>query len=206
MNYDTAVFVQNIRQALSPLVFPSPAEDDSYMDLAAVSAIEEFDPQKACRQVPSPDPLVRALGLLLETMEKGPFDMTCLGINELFKKYLFLVTEENEEKCTQRFFDCIYQLFLTSLLESYPFTGLFWEYLCLTLATVSEYLIEKELIAAGQIFLKTVAIMGRYATQKYLPTCTIQHLMHNMEIWAREEGYLEFADCAKNHRFNLESL
>ncbi len=206
MYYDTAVFVQNIRQALSPLVFPSPAQADPYMDLAKVKVIEEFDPQEACRQAPSSDPLVQALGLVLETMEKGPFNMTRLGMNELFKKYLFLITEENEEECTQRFFDCFYQLFLSSLLESYPFTGLFWEYLCLTLATVSEYLIEKRLITAGQIFLKTVFVMGRCATQNCLPTCTIQHLMHNMEIWAREEGYLEFADCAKNHRFNLECL
>jgi hypothetical protein len=48
--------------------------------------------------------------------------------------------------------------------------------------------------------------MGKSAAQKGLHTSSIQHFLHNLEIRAREEGFTELADSAKNHRFNLEAF
>lgn len=199
MRYNSTLFVEELQKILSQPLSP---EDHSYLDLSAAKEVS----LDMLADVPPADPLTEAVGLILDSMNHGPFELTRLGINELLKSYLSRVSKENERSCTRSYLDCIYQLYLFALLERYPYTDLFWEYLSLCFDTVSRHLVEHKLLVSCQVFLSKVTLMGKWAAQKNLHTNLIQHFLHNMEIWAREEGYLELADSAKNHRFNLETV
>lgn len=203
MEYDTALFVWKLQEILDqPLCLDNPR----YLDLSVTKEATKELLQNAANQPPLSDPLIRVLGLILETMTKGPFELTRLGVNELLKSYLSRVQKENEAPCTRCYLDCIYQLYLYSLLEHYPYPDLFWESLSRYFDAVSRYLIENKLADSCEIFLKKVSAMGKFAALKGLPTSSLQHFLHNIEIWAREEGFPELADSARNHRFNLETF
>jgi len=203
LEYDTALYVEKLQKFLDqPLCLDNPR----YLDLSVTKEVNKEVLQNAAKQRPLSDPLIRALGLILETMTKGPFELTRLGVNELLKSYLVRVQKENETACTRCYLDCICQLYLYSLLEHYPYTDLFWECLSQYFDTVSRYLIENKLTDSCEVFLKKVSAMGKCAAQKGLHTSSVQHFLHNMEVWAREEGFPELADIARNHRFNLETF
>lgn len=204
MSFDTADFVRELKTVLAkPLCLEGNPE---YLDLSLAKSMDKESLTSSSSQLPVSDPLTKALGLILTTMEKGPFKLTCLGINELLKAYLIQVNQENEESSTRCFLDCIYEIYLYALLDTYPYTDLFWEYLSLCFDTISKYLIDRKLIIGCQVFLNKVSIMGKWAAQKGLHTSSIQYFLHNMEDWAREEGFSELADSAQNHRFNLETF
>lgn len=204
MRFDTAEYVRELKSILSEPLFLE--ESPGYLDLSGAKSLDREILTSSSAQLPDSDPLTKALGLILTTMEKGPFKLTCLGINELLKAYLIQVSQENEEACTKCFLDCIYEIYLFGLLDTYPYTDLFWEYLSLCFDTVSKYLIDRKFIVGCQVFLIKVSTMGKWAAQKGLHTSSIQHFLHNMEDWARKEGFSELADSAQNHRFNLETF
>lgn len=203
MEYDPSLFVGKLQEILDQ----SPCLDNSrYLDLTRTVETTRELLQNEAKKPPLSDPLIRVLGLILESMDNGPFEMTRLGINELLKSYLVRVNGENEAACTRCYLDCIYQLYLYSLLDSYPYTELFWESLSRCFDPVSRYLIENKLIHSCEVFLIKVSSMGKRAALKGLHTSSIQHYLHNIEIWAREEGFPDLADSARNHRFNLETF
>lgn len=204
MNVDTITFVENLQKVLSQTLCLN--ENPLYIDLSIHNEITKEMLEQYRGQLPPSDPLTQALALILATMEKGPFELTRLGINELLKSYIFVVQKENEEVCTRSYLNCIYQIYLFGLSEHYPYTDIFWENLILCFDTISRYLINQSLLKASQVFLNKVSTMGKRAAQQGLHTSSIQHSLHNMEIWAREEGFEELADSAKNHRFNLETF
>lgn len=204
MTHNTVNFVENLQEILAnPLCL---RENSSYLDLSCCKDIKEDELYEQARILPKHDPLTEAIALILETMEKGPFELTRLGINELLKSYLIQVQPDNEELCTECYLNCIYQTYLFSLLDIYPYTDLFWEHLSTCFDTISKYLIMNKLNKGCQVFLNKISIMGKLSAQKGLHTSSIQHFLHNMEIWAREEGFSDLADNAKNNRFNLEVL
>lgn len=204
MSPDPARFVAKLQSILAePLCLEG---NPRYIDLSRDNQVDDDGLHSSLAELPPSDPLIKALTVILQSMERGPFDLTRLGINELLKSYLFRVDETNQENCTHCYLNCIYQLYLFGLLENYPYTDLFWEFLSLCFDTVSKYLIEHKLDRGCQVFLNKVSTMGKWAAQKGLHTSSIQHFLHNMEIWAREEGFSELADSAKNHRFNLETF
>lgn len=204
MNYDTSLYVENLQKILSePLCIQG---NPQYLDISSSQLIEDELLREAKDQVPPSDPLIKALGLILESMEKGPFDLTRFGINELLKSYLFKVNEENQEYCTMCYLNCIYQIYLYGLMEYYPFTDLLWEYLSLCFHAMGIYLVDHKLDKGCHVFLNKVSTMGKLAAQKGLHTSSIQHFLHNLEIRANESGFPDLADNAKNHRFNLETF
>lgn len=204
MNYDTALFVENLQKILSePLCYRG---NPQYLDISSSQLIEDERLKEAKNQLPPADPLTKALGLILESMERGPFDLTRFGINELLKSFLLEVNEENQEYCTKCYLNCIYQLYLYGIMEYYPFTDLIWEYLSLCFHTIGIYLLDHQLVKGCQIFLNKVSTMGKLAAQKGLHTSSIQHFLHNLEIRANESGFADLADSAKNYRFNLETF
>ncbi|PKM90682.1 MAG: hypothetical protein CVU87_01590 [Firmicutes bacterium HGW-Firmicutes-12] len=204
MQQSTKQFLEDLKKHLvEPLCL---SKDNTYVDLATNQRIE-FDLLSVDENyLPPNDPLIQVLAIILQTMQEGPFEFTRLGVNELLKSYLRRVNTDNEQSCTLCYLECIYQLSLYGLLENYPYTNFFWDYLCKCFDTISKYLIEYSLVFACQVFLYKVSVMAKDAAQKNLHTSSIQHLLHNIEIWARAEGYYELADDAKNKRFNLETV
>lgn len=204
MKLDTCSFVKELQSVLSqPLCLEG---NPTYLDISITKEITDEDLNKSKENCPITDPLTTALSMVLDTMRWGPFQYTSLGINELLKSYLLQIQDNNQEDCTKCYMSCIYQIYLAGILKEYPYTDLFWEHLSQCFDTVSKYLIQHKLNKGCQVFLNKVSKMGKRAAQKGLHTSSIQHFLHNMEIWAREEGFIELADSAKNHRFNLETF
>jgi hypothetical protein len=202
MQQSTKQFIEELKKHLvEPLCL---SFENAYVDLATIQRIN-FDILSVDENyLPPHNSLIQVLAIILQTMQDGPFEFTRLGVNELLKSYLRKLSPENEQVCTLCYLECIYQLSLYGLLEHYPYTNLFWDYLSKCLNTISKYLIEQKSVYACQVFLYKVSLMGKDAAQKNLHTGSIQQIFHNIEIWAHSEGYYELADSAKNKRFNLE--
>lgn len=204
MEKTTSQFIQELKTLMcQPLCL---SESESYLDIAVHKKIFP-NMLLADEHYPPPNnPLIQVQAKILQTMQHGPFEYTRLGVNELLKAYLKNVSIEQEDACTRLYLECVYQLYLYSLLGSYPYTELFWDYLNLCFDSVSKFLIEYMCVEACQEFLFKVSLMGKKAAEKNFPTGTIQHSFHNIEIWARSKGFAELADKAKNYRFNLEII
>lgn len=200
----TTQFIKELKAIMTqPLCL---SKSPAYLDIAFDKNISsEMLYSDECFLPPN-DPLIQIQAVILQTMQSGPFEYTRLGINELLKSYLKCVNKENAEPCTRCYFEGLYQLYLFSLLESYPYTELFWEYFNQCFDSVGNYLIKNMLVFACEEFLHKVSLMGTKAAQKNLPTGSLQHTFHKIEIWARTNGFFELADKAKNYRFNLEII
>lgn len=204
MQKTTTQFIKELKSIMTqPLCLSKPPV---YLDIAYDKKVSSEMLYSDEYFLPPNDPLIQIQAVILQTMQSGPFEFTRLGINELLKSYLKCVNKENEEPCTRCYFEGIYQLYLFGLLESYPYTELFWEYLNQCFDSVSDFLIKHMLVYACQEFLSKVSLMGKKAAQKNLPTGSLQHSFHKIEIWARTNGFLDLADNAKNYRFNLEII
>lgn len=204
MSIDLVQIVAEIQNNLVQYTFSQ--EQEGYLDISSINKVNEQTLRGAMNKLPPPDPLINALALILTTMQGGPFDFTRLSINELLKSYLYQVTTENQEACTQKYLNCVYEIYLCMIAQGYPFQELLWEYLSQCFNTISKYLIEHRLAEGCQVFLNKVATMGKSAAGQGLHTSSIQHFLHNLEVRAREEGFMELADSARNHRFNLETF
>jgi len=203
MSLDLVQIVSEIQENLAQYTFTQ--EQEGYLDISLINRVNESTLQEAKHKLPPSDPLVNTLALILATMQGGPFDFTRLSINEFLKSYLCQINEENQEACTQKYLNCVYEIYLT-MLKGYPFQELLWEYLSQCFNTISKYLIEQRLAEGCQVFLNKVATMGKSAAGQGLHTSSIQHFLHNLEVRAREEDFVELADSARNHRFNLETF
>lgn len=204
MTSDLFGIIQEIQKILEAQ--PSFKEkQEEYLDISQITRADEEALRTAKGRLPPPDPLVHALAMILETMKNSPFALTRLGINELLKSFLYRVNAENQEACSEKYLSSVYEIFL-SMLKDYPFEELLWEYLSQCFDTISKYLIARRLAKGCQVFLDKVALMGKAAAGHGLHTSSIQHFLHNLEVKAREEGFEELADSAKNHRFNLETF
>ncbi|MDD2402159.1 MAG: hypothetical protein PHI90_10800 [Clostridia bacterium] len=202
--YDSFLFVKKLQEILSqPPCFEN---NTSYLDLGQVSSIDDTKLETTFGHIPPSDPLTKALGYILQSMRRKPFTLTKLGINELLKSYLYHINTDNQKVFTTCYLGCIEQIFLSCLSKNYPFTNLLWEYLSRCFNTVSEYLVAHKLEQGCQVFLDKVSCISKTAAQEGLHTSLIQYFLHNLEIWAREEGYIELADNAKNYRFNIETF
>lgn len=204
MSVDLVGFVAEIRSILAQYTFSE--EQGDYLEISAVTDFNGWKIPQSLDQLPPPDPLVDALALILDSMRQGPFELTRYGVNELLLSYLSQVNEENQEACTKKYLQCIYQIFLCMNSQDYPFQDLLWEYLSQCFNAISKYLLEHRLADGCQAFLTKVATMGKSAAAQGLHTSSIQHFLHNLEMRAREEGFDELADSAKNYRFNLETF
>jgi len=199
-----ADYIGEIQRILAPYTFTT--EQDGYLDISQINTVNEQTLQEAINQLPPADPLVNVLSMIRSAMLGSPFALTRFGINELLKSYLNQINKENQEACTQKYLDIVFEIYLCMIAPGYPFQELLWEYLSQCFNTISKYLIEHCLVDGCQVFLNKVATMGKSAAGHGLHTSSIQHFLHNLEIRAREEGFLELADSAKNHRFNLETF
>ena len=197
-------FVKNLQGLLkNPINF---IEDSHYLDLSITKSLcrEKLIERKDL--FPSHSPLSEAVCLIIHSMQGCNLSKTKMGINELLKVYLFNITNDNQEECTEVFLGFIYEIYLYSLKDDYPYTDLLWGYLSKCFFPIAMFLIEEGYVEGCKIFLSNVATMGKIAAQKGLHTSNIQEFLHTLELRAHELGYEELGGVAKNHRFNLETF
>lgn len=195
-------FTKEVQSILSrPLCLP---RSGKYLDLAQISDFNKICLEESAGFLPEEDPIAEVTFLIIQSMKEFHLAQTKIGINELLKAYLRIITTDHEEECTELFSDYIFEIYLYSLQKNYPYTDLLWNYLSNCFHVVSQYLLEKGYIKGCEIFLQKIATMGKTAAQKGLHTSSIQHFLHTLELRAGELGYTELAAVAKNHRFNLE--
>jgi len=186
-------------------------KESNYLDLSQNTLSQNTPIDKntlleKIKTLPEENPLAEAVFLVIQTMEQNHLTKAKIGINEIFKAYLRNIDQENQKECTEIFTDYFFEIYLYSLQKCFPYTDLFWSYLSSCFHTVSQYLVETGCIEGCEVFLQKIAAMGKTAAQKGLHTSNIQHLLHTLELRARELGYDELANTAKNHRFNLETF
>ncbi|MGI6225383.1 MAG: hypothetical protein ACOYJ1_03925 [Peptococcales bacterium] len=195
-------YTTKIQQILAqPLCLPGA---NQYLDLAQVTDFNKIPLKEKDNVLPEADPIAEATFLIIQTMQACYLALTKIGINELLKAYLRLITSENQEECTKVFSNYIFEIYLYSLKKDYPYTDLLWKYLSNCFHVISQYLLEEGYVEGCEIFLQDIASMGKLAAQKGLHTSSIQHFLHTLELRAKELNYNELAAVAKNHRFNLE--
>lgn len=151
------------------------------------------------------EPLSEAFCLIINELNKNNIDKAKMGINELLKFYLRKVKKDNQGRCTHLFMTRIKYIFLYSLLDSFPFTELLWQYMCKCIQPVGFYLLEKQLNEACLVYSDYIFIIGKAAARKGLPTDKLQHFLRMTEVKALEAGLDKLAGHVKNHRHNIES-
>lgn len=177
-----------------------------YIDLANIpNPLDKNKLLQGINQVPPANPLDEAFCYVLSALRFGYLDLVKIGTNEMLKAFLIQINEENQEPLTKVIMSKIQQLFLYSYQNAFPYNDLLWEYLSLCFDTVCFYLVEMGMERGCEIFLNTVASLGKLAAQKGLHTSSLQHFLHNLEVRAREQNLNDLAHIAKNHRFNIET-
>lgn len=179
-------------------------EEGAYFDLSITKRItkEMLFERKAIG--PEQHSVAEGVCLVIRTMQNCHLTKTKLGINELLKAYLLNLDEENQEKSTEIFLGYLYEIYLYSLQDSFPYTDLLWGYLSQCFFPIAMFLMEEGYLVGCQAFLQKVATMGKIAAQKALHTSSTQEFLHTLELRAQELGHEDLGAIAKNHRFNLE--
>ncbi|SMB80099.1 hypothetical protein SAMN00017405_0836 [Desulfonispora thiosulfatigenes DSM 11270] len=201
--YDLNKFYENLTTILSrPIDFTC---ENVYLDLATFTNYKVNLILEKINIPPLENPLIDATFLIVNSMKSCHLTQTKLGINELLKSFLLHITPDNQEKCAECYSDFLYEIFLNSLQDTYPYTDLLWTYFGDCFHTVALILVENGYIEGSDIFLKKIALMGKIAAQKGLHTSNIQHFLHTLEVRAYELKFDDLANSAKNYRFNLEN-
>lgn len=203
------IFMSTIQEFLKTLqgCFQAPLnipEENTYLDLSLTKRITAELLTQNKDLLPAQDLIAEGVCLVIETLKDCHLTKAKLGINELLKAYLLNINEENQEKVTEIFLDYLYEIYLYSLKDSFPYTDLLWGYLSQCFFPIAMFLIEEGYIEGCQVFLLKTAYMGKIAAQKGLHTSSIQEFLHTLELRAQELGYEDLGATAKNHRFNLE--
>ncbi|KUO53595.1 MAG: hypothetical protein APF76_12365 [Desulfitibacter sp. BRH_c19] len=198
-------FLEKLQRYLAQVEVSPDSEDNmktAYLDLAECYKLLEDDLSRS-EKLPF-EPLSEAFALIVNGLNRNSLDNTKIGINELLKFYLRKIQKANQEKCTHLFLIRINCVFVYSLLPSFPFTDMLWQYICKCIQPVGFYLLEKQLTEACLIFSDYIAIMGKIAAREGLPTDKLQHYLRMTETKALEIGLDQLAGHVKNHRHNLE--
>lgn len=193
-------YVRELKMHLEKVSIPE--ENDNYLDLAAVT-----NPDKNALQndylLPE-RPLSQAFELILDELNARNLDKVKLGINELLKTYIKIVSEKGQEEETHAFLTRIKLIFRYSLLPSFPYANHLWHYICLCLQNTAFILLKDNKHKACKILLDYVATMGKSAAKEGLRTDILQYFLVMFELKARDNGLEELMGEAKNHRHNLE--
>jgi len=195
------LFVEKLRYHLNSV--KAPIAENGYLDLGKSKAITE-ELLHTDNSFPY-NPLAEAYQLIVVALNERNLDKVKLGVNEILKTYLKIISDDNQETVTHEFIERIKLIFRFSLLQSFPYSNFLWLYICRSVQTVATYLLEKSYTSACKIFLEYIADMGKTAAKEGLRTDILQHFLVMFEINASEKGFEDLAGEAKNHRHNLET-
>ncbi len=205
----TSVFLEKLQRYLSQIEVSSDGDDKNtgaaYLDLAERYKLLVEDLTVSEDDTLPFEPLSEAFSLIVSELNRNNLDKGKIGINEILKFYLRKINKSNQEKCTHLFLIRIKYVFVYSLLPSFPFTDMLWQYICKCIQPVGFYLLDKQFAEACLIFSDYIANIGKIAAHEGLPTDKIQHYLRMTETKALEVGLDQLAGHVKNHRHNLES-
>ena len=194
-------FVEELRYHLN--LVKTPFVNKGYLDLSLSTTITEELLQTDDNF--SYNPLAEAYQVIVSALNQRNLDKVKLGVNEILKTYLKIISPDNQETITHEFMDRIKWIFRFSLLQSFPYSNFLWLYICRCLQSVATYLLERAYTTACKVFLEYIAEMGKTAAKEGLRTDILQHFLVMFEISASEKGLEDLAGEAKNHRHNLET-
>jgi hypothetical protein len=194
------LYLEKLRFHLNSVKIPN--ENDKYLNLGKCS---KLNTNLLMEDKVSYCPLAEANSLMYDALNQRNLDKIMLGINEIFKTYIKIVNENNQEEATHEFMTRIKMIFKISLLNTKPFSNSLWLYVCKCIQTAAFFLLEKKYNNACKLFLEYTAAMGKTVVKEELRTDILQNFLVMFEINTRDNGFYELSDEAKNHRHNLET-
>lgn len=198
-------FIQKLKEILNQVEVPSDKYEITYANYLDLGHQTKIPFKKLFQEEKIPqDMIAEAFSLIIKYMSHNDLDKIKFGLNELLKSYLKKINHDNQKNCTNMFLPRIISVFLCSLLPSFAFRDLLWQYLCRCLQSCGFYLISQQLTEANHIYSDYVAYMGKTAAREGLPTDKIQHFLRMTEVKALESGNDQLAGHVKNLRHNLE--
>ncbi len=150
------------------------------------------------------NPLSAAVEVILEQIHYARLDKVKLGLNELLKNYVLIISEECDEQFTEHYLHQVQLIFKRCLMQDFPYQDEIWNYIGACLQTVGLYLLHRGFSNAAELVVEYIAHMGKTAARRGLPTASTQSCLRTLENRARELGRTTLAAKAKNVRFNLE--
>lgn len=195
------LFLSKIRISLESAVFDK--DTDKYSDLSGIKNQLLFEDLTSI--VTPQDCLVSFQEIIMNEISKCNSDKIKIGINELLKHLLTIITSEQEHYLAERHLYRLRMIFKRCLLPDFPFPEEIWNYICDCLRSTGVYLVENEYYIAAREIIDSLTQMGRIAALKGMPTANTQSSLRIIENRALSKDQKQLASVAKNARFNLET-
>ncbi len=176
-----------------------------YLDLGATERVSKSDLQDSLQQSPPNDPLTPVVYTLRRYVRLHCPEHLHIGINELLKNYLDLISQECESILTERIWSNLTTLLRYALDTNYPFTVSFWNYLSNCTEPVLFYVFDERYFQAAEKILNQMLHMGQLAARAGLRTSKVQHVLRIMELKAEESSQKKLFELARDIRQNMES-
>ncbi|WP_366922810.1 hypothetical protein MFMK1_003287 [Metallumcola ferriviriculae] len=176
---------------------------DKYLDLGKIERVDR-ETLETHRQLPEHDPFLELSSLLQQYIRLHRLEHLYVGLNELFKIYLLLITPRNQEYLTRQVWQVIETLVHYSLKTEYPYTARFWNYLSNCAEPVLVFIIDQSYLKAAKNTLKCLMELSHMAVRAGLHTSKLQHTLRVVELKCSEYSHSELLAIAEEYRQNME--
>lgn len=198
-------FVCKLRRIFERIDDPGEVENE-YLDLGLVNECSRELIQESFSAFPNENPLSDAFFEIVTAMKNHQVALAKLGINELLLSYLLRETKENApgSPSGETHLDYLLLIVLFITQESFPYEHCFFSYLLKCYQPVCSFLLSECNEKQIEAFMEHITSIGKIAAKKQLDTCSIHHLLRNIENHALGKNLKALASKAKDSRHTLE--
>lgn len=197
-------FIQNLRRIFQDYERLEQKET-RYLDLGTLSECDQEQLLQSRDSLPVENPLSCAFSEIINALQKGQLALAKMGINELLQLFLSQTKHDSSNGLTREMF--LEQLSLIVLYitqEGFPYEHYFFEYLLRCYQPVCSFLLSQQREKEIDSFMEHLTTVGKIAAQRQLDTCSIHHLLRNIETFAWEKQLKDLAAKARDNRHTLE--
>ena len=195
-------FIRNFRKLFEDHQ-SSGEKENLYLDLGTVSECTEEQLHRSRTAFPSENPLYAAFHKIINALQNNRLAQARFGINELLHLYLSLPQQEGDVK-GKLYLEHLYLMVLYITQEGFPYENYFFEYILRCYQPVCSFLLSRKQEKEIDTFMDHIVAVGKIAAQRQLDTCSIHHLLRNIETFASERQLKDLAAKAKDNRHTLE--
>lgn len=179
---------------------------NEYLDLGLANECSREQIQASFSTVPNENPLSDAFFEIVTAMKNHQVALARVGINELLLSYLLRESQEDAPggPAGETHLDYLLLLVLFITQEGFPYEHYFFSYLLKCYQPVCSFLLSECNEKQIETFMEHITSTGKIAAKKHLDTCSIHHLLRNIENHALGKDLKALASKAKDSRQTLE--
>ena len=204
MNSSTRDFIIEIRELLNENRSTPQNKEEEYLDLGGISECSPDQLQRARTVLPGESPVYMVFTRIIHALGKNEVAHAKLGINELLQYYLLQTEDSPSGQESHIFLDYLFLIVQFFTQDAFPYDRYFFDYLMRCYHPICNFLLLGHKTEEIERFMEHIISVGKIAAQRQMDTCSIHHLLRNIETFAAQEQLKELASKAKDSRHTLE--